>query len=337
MNNKFFFLGFAIVVGLILASCQRTAQPASPSVSGSATFTHQESSTSAAVILTPTPSVPIVIPATTVELVRDLEYGKGGNTSLLLDLYLPRTRIKRPAPAVIFIHGGGWSQGDKFPSQVRTLAERGFVGVSINYRLSGEAIFPAAVEDSKCAVRWLRANADEYGIDSNRVGVWGSSAGGHLVMMVGAAEKDAGLEGNGGWDNVSSQIQAVCSFFGPADFVDWYKNRIVKPNSSPEIKFLGGSYEQVPDIFRRASPETYVGPNDPPRLMDHGDMDLTVPFRQSELMYQAYQKAGLDAALIKVVGAGHGFVPAATLPISPSNQEINRLVLDFFVRNLVQN
>ena len=270
-------------------------------------------------------------------LIRDVEYGKGGDVSLKLDIYMPQTPLTTPMPAVVFFHGGGWQSGDKYPSQITSLVRRGFFGVSINYRLSGVAPFPAAIEDCKCAVRWLRANAGKYNVDPDRIGVWGGSAGGHLSLLAGTADKSAGLEGNGGWADYSSRVQAVCSFYGPSDFVSWYRDnaRFGRTLSSAETKFLGGTMEQKPEVYRQASPVTWVSAGDPPLLMVHGDRDPVVPFQQSQIMYDAYQALGLDAALIKVVGAGHGFINRPGQPaISPSPQEINQAVYDFFLKHL---
>ena len=145
-------------------------------------------------ILEPTPTT------ITIEVTKDIEYGRAGDIPLLLDIYIPETPIATPIPAIICIHGGGWRDGDKgrYVKYVKSLATHGFFVASINYRLSGVAPFPAAVEDSKCAVRWLRANAEKYNVDPERIGVWGNSAGGHLAMMVGLVDETAGLEGNGG-------------------------------------------------------------------------------------------------------------------------------------------
>ena len=237
-------------------------------------------------------------------------------------------------PAVIFIHGGGWRGGDKYPSRVKMLASRGFFGVSINYRLSGIAQFPAAVEDSKCAVRWLRANAETYKVDPDRIGVWGGSAGGHLVMMVGCTDGTDGLEGNGGWDKFSSRVQAVCSYWGPSDFSSMPENMISRGSNSAEVQFLGGTIDEIPDTYVLASPISYITPDDPPLLLVHGELDPVVPLSQSDIIYEAYQQVGLETTLIKVTGAGHGLNKITDNPISPPQAEIDQMVLDFFSNNL---
>ncbi len=269
-----------------------------------------------------------------VTVVRDIRYGTGGDTPLLLDIYLPKTPIVTPVPAIVWIHGGAWLEGDKHLSEVPPFAEEGFVCISIDYGLSGVAPFPAAVEDAKCAIRWLRAHAEEYSVDPERIGVCGISAGGHLAMMIGCADESAGLEGNGGWAEFSSRVQAVCSLMGPSDFTtnSNVQSALVDPAL---IQFLGGTAEEKPDIYRLASPITHVTQDDPPLLLIHGELDQTVPYEQSERMHEAYQQAGLDATLIKVAGVGHGWEQITGDPDSPSPVEIYvQIVLDFFKRHL---
>ena len=270
--------------------------------------------------------------------VTDIEYCTGGGKPLLMDLYRPRTN--RPAdnpglaPAVLWIHGGGWRNGSKAQNSVAILlAQNGFVAATLNYRLSGEAPFPAAIEDSKCAVRFLRSHAAQYGIDADRIGVGGGSAGGHLAMLVGYADKNAGLEGSGGWPDASSAVRAVVSYFGPADFSVGHTAFENGKGPAP-LKFLGGTLEEKPDVYRRASPVTYVTPNAPPLLMIHGDRDRTVPFDQSERMLAACKRAGVQAELVKVEGADHGFRPASDKPNSVSSEQIRALTVDFFKRYL---
>ncbi|MCX8127024.1 MAG: alpha/beta hydrolase, partial [Dehalococcoidia bacterium] len=232
-------------------------------------------------------------------------------------------------------------RGDKYPClHAAALASRGFFVVSINYRLSDTAPFPAAIEDCKCAVRWLRANAGKYLVDPDRIGVWGASAGGHLAMLVGTADESAGLEGSGGWAGYPSRVQAVCSFYGPSDFVTWYQDSALfgRFPSSVETKFLGGTLRERPENYRRASPVTWVSPDDPPLLLVHGDQDSRVPFKQSQIMHDAYKSLGLDVTLIKVIGAGHGFFDQPDqVPISPPTAQIMQAVYDFFLKHLKEN
>jgi len=292
----------------------------------------------------PTPVTPtVVIPNTTAEVTKDVEYGRAGDIPLLLDIYTPETPIVTPMPAVIWMHGGSWKYLDKSNNHmlrsVKTLARHGFFAVSINYRLSGVAPFPAAVEDSKCAVRWLRANAEKYNVDPNRIGAWGSSSGGHLAMMLGCADETAGLEGNGGWGEFSSRVQAVCSYYGPTDLVSTYRKIKERQGSVPDshhyVQFLGGHLEEKPDMWKAASPINHVTADDPPLLLVHGELDSVVPLIVSGKMYKTYQQAGLETSLIRVSDADHLFKQIADRHISPSMEEIEQIVLDFFVKHLL--
>jgi acetyl esterase/lipase len=270
----------------------------------------------------------------TISVTRDVEYGKGGGHALLLDLYTPSERKPGTAPAVIWIHGGGWRTGEKAPAALAVrLAEKGFVAASINYRLSDEAAFPAQIEDAKCAVRFLRANAAHYGIDSRRIGVAGGSAGGHLALLIGTSDASAGLEGTGGWEGVSSRVQAVLSWYGPADFTVGHR-AFERGNGPSIVKFLGGTDEEKPDVYRRASPVSWVTKDDPPLLLIHGLKDTTVPFDQSVRMEAAYRKAGLAVELIPVQNAEHTFRPAGDEKIDPTQPEIMARSVAFFEKVL---
>jgi len=282
-----------------------------------------------------TPELPQEIIKDGYRILRDVVYGVGGDTELKLDVYIPDEPVGCPTPAVVFIHGGGWRQGDKYPSRVPLLVEAGFIAVSINYRLSDVAPFPAAVEDAKCAVRWLRAHAEEYNVDVDKIGVWGGSAGGHLSLMVGLADGSLGLEGSGGWGEYSSRVQAVCSFYGPTDLTAIAEQRGQPNRDLAHNAFIGGTLDEMPDAFRLASPVHLVTADDPPLLMVHGDGDATVPLEQSQLLLDAYREREMEATLVVVENAGHGFKPLDEKQISPSLAEINDKVLGFFIHQLV--
>lgn len=269
-----------------------------------------------------------------VDVERDIEYGKGSDVSLKLDLFRPKEQSKEPLPAVIWIHGGGWRAGDKRNEEnAILLAKAGYVAASINYRLSDVAPFPAAVEDCKCAVRWLRANAKKYGVDPEKIGVWGGSAGGHLALMVAVADDSAGLEGKGGNEKVSSRVAAACSWFGPAEFTVEWKNANVESASVLRL-FLGGTRDEKPEAYKLASPVTHVSKDDPPILMIHGDKDKVVPFSQSEIMLAKLKEAGVEATLVTVKNGGHGFRPTGDGKIEPSLDEIRRTTVEFFDKRL---
>ncbi len=261
----------------------------------------------------------------------DVEYGDAGGEALMLDLYRPAGKAEGPLPAVVWIHGGGWRSGDKNNvANAIALTARGYVLASINYRLSGVAPFPAAVEDCKRAVRWLRSQAGRLGVDPGRIGVWGSSAGGHLSLMVGCADESAGLEGKGE-EGVSSRVRAVCSWFGPADFT----SRAGRSGRAGDIirQFLGGGPEEIPDTYALASPLTHVTADDPPVLFVHGDRDTLVPLSHSEVMLAALKKAGVEATLVVVKNGGHGFRPEDD-SIEPDYDRIREECVSFFDRHL---
>ncbi len=240
---------------------------------------------------------------------RDLIYGRVGERELPLDLYLPPD-TSSPVPVVIWVHGGGWRGGSKGNGgRALNMTRRGFAVVDVEYRLSGEALFPAQIEDCKTAVRWVRANAKKYNLDPDRIGAWGSSAGGHLVAMMGLTHDENVFETDD-LSQYSSQVQAICNWFGPTDFLRMndFEGRIDHDAAdSPESRLIGGPIQENKEKVAAANPITYVSKNDPPMLIMHGDKDLSVPYNQSELLYAAMQKAGLDVTLYKVVNAGHGF------------------------------
>src|SRR3984957_17629211 len=207
---------------------------------------------------------------------RSLAYVMHGGLSQTLDLYSPKKA--RKVPLIVWIHGGGFLFGTKggFPVEpvpLHLLLE-GYAIASINYRLSPEAVFPAQLEDCKAAIRWLRAHADEIGIDPNRIGVWGASAGGNLAALVGTTGGVSDFEGG---ENLgySSRVQAVYDFFGPTDFLQMDANRLSDGQThnapdSPESKLVGGPIQDNPDKVRRVNPITYVTRNAPPFLIVHG-------------------------------------------------------------------
>jgi acetyl esterase/lipase len=272
----------------------------------------------------------------TVRVAKNITYCTGGGHALLMDLYLPRTPRSNAIPGVVWVHGGGWRIGSKENAPFAiALAARGMVAASINYRLSGEAQFPAAIEDVKCAIRYLRANAHLWGVDSDRLGIAGSSAGGQLALLAGTAPESAHLEGSGGWPDVSSRVSAVVSWFGPSDF-SVGPEAFERGKGPSIIAFLGGRPVDKPENYLRASPVTWVAKGDPPILIFHGDQDTTVPFDQSVRMMRAYRKAGLHVKLVRVHNAGHNFTPAGSRAIRPSIEQITELSLRFFENNLGQ-
>ena len=229
--------------------------------------------------------------------------------SLKLDIYLPSDKPK-PYPVIVWIHGGGWHSGNKKLGRRAILLDREYAVVSIEYRLSRQALFPAQIHDCKGAIRWIRAHAEEYGFDPGRIGVYGSSAGGHLVAMLGTTKNVVELEGEtGGNLEYSSHVQAVCDWYGPSNLLtiaDYPSNIDHTRANSPESLLLGGTIEELPEAAWAASPIAYVDGDEPPFLIQHGTEDPAVPFHQSVELDSALREAGVDVEFQPVVGGGHG-------------------------------
>lgn len=262
-----------------------------------------------------------------VKVLRDLEFARPGGVPLLLDLYLPEKAAAKPLPMVVWVHGGGWSGGSKDRCPGVYLAADGFAVASINYRLTDVAQWPAQIEDCRSAVRWLRKHADEYGLDAAHVGVWGGSAGGHLVALLGTldAPEVAG--------EPSCKVQAVCDWYGPSDLLTMPPN-VLSPGKTEEdlaksngAKLLGGTVRDRPESAKQASALYQVSPDDPPFLIMHGDQDPAVPLEQSTRLHEALQKAGVAAALEVIAGAGHGGPAFQT-------DAVRKSIRDFFTRHL---
>ena len=242
-----------------------------------------------------------------VEVRENVVYARYGSRELRMDVYLPK-QGSGPFPAVIYIHGGAWSGGNKgqFRRQAAYMAARGFAGACIEYRLSGEARFPAALHDSKAAVRWVRANAKAYRIDPDRIAAAGGSAGGHLAAMLGTASGIQAFEGDGGNPGVSSRVRAVAAFNPALDLVSFGKNAAGNAINAV-TKFLGTRYADDPQLWAEATPITHVSSKSAVFLFLHGDADTTVPYQQSVDMLNALKAAGVKAELFTAKGAAHGF------------------------------
>lgn len=247
-----------------------------------------------------------------VTVLRDVVFGTGGGRDLKMHIVLPKDKSDIPMPAYVWVHGGGWQGGTKEGGvrQVLPLVREGFVGATIEYRLTGEAPFPAQIEDCKCAIRYLRSHAKQYNLDPGRIAVGGSSAGGHLVALLGTSGDVKELEGTGGWADQSSEVQAVVDLYGPTDFKAFvttvgYEGH--NKDGSPESKLLGGGEVLSNEAgIKRVNPITYVDRADPPFLIVHGTDDRTVPLNQSEAIHEALKSVDVESALHVINGAGHG-------------------------------
>lgn len=239
---------------------------------------------------------------------KDIVYAEVNGQKLALDLYSPRGVSK--APLIVWVHGGAWRSGDKSSMPLGALLREGYAIASVDYRLTPVAPFPAQVHDIKAAIRFLRAQAAEFGIDPARIGIAGNSAGGHLAALVGVSNGHPQLEGSVGRHREhSSDVSAIVSFYGASNL------QTILAQSTPHglgvripalQLLLGGQPEKKPDAARLASPVAHIDPRDPPLLLIHGDQDPQMPINQSHELHGAYLKAGLTTQLEVVHGGAHG-------------------------------
>ncbi len=236
-----------------------------------------------------------------------------------LDIYLPEGKTGR-FPVIVSIHGGAFMMGDKRDGQVKPMLEgikRGYAIVSVNYRMSGEALFPANIIDVKAALRWIRANAEKYQLNPDKIAVWGGSAGGNLASLAGTSGGVMDFEDFSlGNEEFSSRVQAVVDWFGPVNFLKMDEQLRETGNGtpdhsaadSPESKVLGAKITEIPETVKKANPETYITTDDPPFFIEHGTKDGTVPTQQSNEFYAKLLKVlGKDKVTLTLLpGAEHG-------------------------------
>jgi acetyl esterase/lipase len=258
-----------------------------------------------------------------VEIERDVAYLPAGRLEKA-DLYRPAKRAATVrSPAVVVIHGGGLTSGDKAHERevniAANLAQTGFVALSINYALStgGTATWPQNLYDCKTAVRWLRKNADRLQIDAEHIGVIGGSAGGHLAALVAVTRAADGLDPADPYADFSCRVQCAVDLYGPIDLLSYR-----------DLPMLGKTRKEAPQLYRAASPTTYVGRNNPPILILHGTADRSVDVEQSRLFAAALDKAGARHELVLVEGAPH------TFHLQPRQRDLRPLVLGFFNKHL---
>jgi acetyl esterase/lipase len=249
-----------------------------------------------------------------VRLKADIAYYKMEKKELVLHLLIPDNHKSKSKPLIIFIKGSSWGKykpqdSFEFIPQLVRFAKSGYVVASIEHRTSHEATFPAQIQDVKTAVVFLKEQAEEYQINPDLVGVWGTSSGAHLAALLGTSCHVPELEGSKLTSNYNSCVQAVVDWYGPTDFLEISKASKEYDADDPESAesmLIGGPIQKNKEKVRKANPITYVTAETPPFLIMHGDRDKRVPFNQSELLYRALKKEGVDATLYKVKGGGHG-------------------------------
>jgi acetyl esterase/lipase len=252
-----------------------------------------------------------------VRIERDISYVPDDDSSQRLDLYLPEKGSDKPLPLLVWVHGGGWLGGSKKENPgIRFTASGEYASASVEYRFSSKAIFPAQIQDCQAAIRFLRANAKKYNFDPDHIGVWGASAGGHLVSLLGTSGGSKAFPEIGQNLDQSDRVQAVIDIFGPTDFpavkaqvaADKTVTNIFnfEDMSSPYAKLFAAKPGERADLEKSASPITFVSKDDPPFLIVHGTVDTLVPYAQSTEFNDALKRAGVDVLLQTIPGGNHG-------------------------------
>lgn len=268
----------------------------------------------------------------------DVQYGEADGKPLLLDVIAPQGTLGTPRPAVIWLHGFAWLAGTRRDNLEITmcafLAAHGFFTASIEYRLSGEATFPAQIHDVKAAIRWLRASAADYGIDPEHIGVWGGSAGGHLAALAGLTGDLPELEGHSGSTGYSSRVQAVAVASAPSDFLR-PGGEVRNDADGLVARLFGGTVAERGDLMRLGSPIHQVRPGAPPFLIAHGTLDETVPFEQGERLHAALLAVGAEAQFIPIEGVYHNWLTTIEgIPGREDTWRLGPLALPFFEKHL---
>lgn len=250
-----------------------------------------------------------------------LPYAQIGTTELLVDILRPSTD-RHVSPAVLYIHGGGWSAGHRSDTPNDLLVDHGFTTFSISYRFSQNALFPAALHDVNAAIRWIRANATDLRVDPDRIGIWGHSAGGHLASLAALSAETPNLGGDIGVRGPSTRVQAAISLAGPSWFpaIDMHQDAAV-------ARLLGRHQTEDADLAIWASSAAHVHAAAPPFLIIHGEQDTVVPISQSEFLNDRLLESGRDSELIRVTGAGHDYQDLLTT-------EVMDRVVEFYDRHL---
>ncbi len=247
-----------------------------------------------------------------ISVITGLEYGRTDNIPLLMDCIFD-VNAKKPMPVIVWVHGGGFTEVEctrlsRPERRFVELAKSGYLIASIDYRLAQIKPFPAQIQDCKCAVRFLRSHAGEMRIDADHIGVWGESCGGQVAGLMAVEKGIEGFEDIGGWEGVSSKIQAACAWYGGFNILQ-FTNLL---QDERFITIYGGTLEEKRDLVIKASPITYVSENLCPILAMCSDGDIRVPYSQSVEFCKAARAHGNDASEITVPSQGHGYFEGET-------------------------
>ncbi|MDF2724598.1 MAG: Carboxylesterase type [Paenibacillus sp.] len=295
---------------------------------------------------------PISIPEH-IEYLPDIAFATGGGRPLRLDMMRPRSRTG-PIPVILHMHGGGWRTGSYKNSKVTLpFAERGFATIDVEYRHLDEAPAPAQIEDCKAAVRWLRANADEYGFDAERIGALGESAGGRLAALIGLSDGVPELEGQGGWESYSARVHAVVAMSGAHDPVlknDWstslhrYMYQRLKHHGyvgDADFESFRAIFDPAyhnpvdsDEVLRLINPLTHVRVGAPPFLIIHGEVDMNVPIYQGVMLAEALRRVDADVTFLPVKNTAHSF--SKTVDGQP-NSHLLPQIISFFAKHLLDS
>lgn len=282
------------------------------------------------------PVVPVSFPGG-VKAYRDVAYQQlNGYIPQIVDIYAPST--KGPHPLILYIHGGGWVGGHtrhsgalaNFPAVLASLASEGFVVASLEYRLSGEAKFPAQVQDAKASLRFLRDNAAKYRIDPTRIGIWGGSAGGHLTALTALSCKDTSLDPAANNDACPT---AAVTWYGVYDFAALAATRENGVDGSAE-RLLGCTARCSAETYAPASPVTYIDAKDPPFLLIHGTEDKVVPVEQSRIGEAKMRAAGIPVETMYIEGVDHSFIGTTPEQTRAATLRATNATFDFFHQKL---
>lgn len=232
----------------------------------------------------------------------DVVYATANNTQLKLDIWYPRDN-PNPTPTIVFIHGGGWIFGSKEGAvyQLLPYLERGWRAVNIEYRMAGNSLAPGAVEDVRCAVRWVFRNAKQWNFDTSKIVLTGQSAGGHLALIAGMLPKGTPLD-NQCYGDEDMRVAAIINWYGITDVNDL----LAGPNLKNYAKMWVGSLPDAAAVAKQVSPITYVRSDLPPIITIHGDKDSVVPYNQGTRLKEALDKAHVPNRLFTVKGGDHG-------------------------------